>query len=241
MIKIIPAIDIKDGKVVRLEQGLAERETVYAESALEVAKKWASAGAELIHVVDLDGAFCGRLKSLNAVKEIADNVDTTIELGGGIRDEASIKAAFDSGVDKVVIGTKAFDGRFLKKMSNAYKDRIVVGIDARGGVVFTKGWLEGTKTRAIDLVMAIEKCGIGTINYTDISRDGMLSGPNMDGLKEVLRSTRMKVVVSGGVSTLDDVRKLKDLESEGLTGIIIGKALYEGKIDLAEAIKVCKG
>ena len=227
--------------MVRLEQGLAERETIYAESPLEIAKKWASAGAELIHVVDLDGAFCGRLKSLGVVKEIADNVNTRIELGGGIRDEASIKAAFDSGVNQVVIGTRAFDSRFLKKMSNAFKDRIVVGIDARGGVVFTKGWLVGTKTRAIDLAKAIEECGIETINYTDISKDGMLSGPNMDGLKEVLKSTRMKVVVSGGVSTLDDVRKLKDLESEGLAGIIIGKALYEGKIDLAEAIKICKG
>jgi len=237
--KIIPAIDIKGGKVVRLEQGKFDRETVYPSSPLEVAKKWASFGAGLIHIVDLDGALEGRLKNLAVVKEIAEKVSVKIELGGGIRDEAAIKEALDAGVDKVVIGTKALDKKFLKTIAAKFPGKIVVGIDARDGFVATKGWMFKTKTSAIELAKEIERAGIKTVNYTDIARDGMMTGPNISGIKELLGATKLEVIASGGVSTIDDIRRLKELESDGLAGVIIGKALYEGRIDLKEAIDIC--
>jgi len=239
VIKIIPAVDIKGGKVVRLTQGLADKETVYSDSPVEVAEKWDSMGAELIHIVDLDGAFEGRLRNLVIVKKIAAKVRSKLELGGGIRDEDTIKKVIDCGVDKVVIGTRALDERFLDRIAKTFKDKIVAGIDAEDGIVRTKGWLFKTKTSAVDLAQKIEKSGIGRINYTDISKDGMLGGPNIDSLKEILDKTYLDVVASGGISTIDDVKRLRQFEDEGLVGIIIGKALYENKIDLGEAIKIC--
>ena len=239
MIQIIPAIDIRHGRVVRLEQGAARKETVYPDSPVEMAKKWASLGAELIHVVDLDGAMEGNLKNLDIVKAITKAVKIKIELGGGIRSEESIKKALETGVSKVVIGTKALDEKFLKKIAKDFKDKIVVGIDSSNGFVSTKGWLFKTKIKATDLVKKVEEAGIRTVNYTDISRDGMLEGPNIDSLRAILRASKLDIVASGGVSTIEDVLRLKALEAEGLKGIIIGKALYEKRIDLAEAIKIC--
>lgn len=236
---IIPAIDIKGGKVVRLVQGKFSKETVYSDSPIEMARKWASFGVEMIHVVDLDGAAEGRLKNLDTIKEIAKNVKSKIELGGGIRDEEAIKRVLEAGVAKVVIGTKALDEVFLWHVAAKFKDAIVVGIDARDGIAYTKGWAFETKTRVADLVRMIEKCGVRTINYTDISKDGMLSGPNIDSLREILGQTKMDVIASGGISGIEDIKRLKQLEKDGLRGVIIGKALYENRIDLAEAIKVC--
>jgi len=237
--RIIPAIDIKGGKVVRLRQGKAEDETIYFDSPLEVAKMWADQGADFIHVVDLDGAIEGRLENLKLVKEIVDNTSVKIELGGGIRDERTILEVIDAGIEKVVIGTKALEEDFISKASKRFGDRIVVGIDARDGIVLTKGWLFKTKTKATELVQIMARLGIKTINYTDISRDGMLAGPNIDGLKEVLKVSGVDIIASGGVSTIDDVKRLKCLESDGLKGMIIGKALYEKTIDLKEAIEIC--
>jgi len=235
----IPAIDIKGGKVVRLTQGKFSQETVYSDSPVETARKWASFGVSMIHIVDLDGARTGSLKNLGIVKEIARSVSARIELGGGIRDEESVKAALDAGVAKVVLGTKALDEQFLWNIAAKFRDNLVVGIDASGGLVHTKGWVFRTDMKATDLARRIAALGIRTINYTDISKDGMLEGPNTDSLGEMLRVGALDVIAAGGISTIDDIKKLKALEKDGLKGVIIGKALYEGRIDLAEAVRVC--
>jgi phosphoribosylformimino-5-aminoimidazole carboxamide ribotide isomerase len=237
--KVIPAIDIRGGKVVRLAQGKAEHETVYFDSPLDVARKWAEQGAELIHVVDLDGAIEGKPKNLTLVKEIIDEIKVKVEFGGGIRDEESIQSLINSGIEKVVIGTRALEEEFISKVSKKFGDRIVVGIDAKDGIVLTKGWLFKTQMKAADLAEKMASLGIKTINYTDVSRDGMLEGPNIDSLKKMLKIKCIDIVASGGVSTIEDVKHLKALESMGLKGMIIGKALYEKIIDLREAIRVC--
>jgi phosphoribosylformimino-5-aminoimidazole carboxamide ribotide isomerase len=236
---VIPAIDIKGGKVVRLTQGKFTQETVYSDSPVEMARKWASYGVEMIHIVDLDGAKTGSLTNLGSVKEIAGAVKVKIELGGGMRDEESIKAALGAGVEKVVLGTKALDEQFLWNIAAKFRENLVVGIDASEGLVHTKGWVLKTNMKAVDLARKIASLGIKTINYTDISKDGMLEGPNLDSLREMLQIGGLDVIAAGGVSSIDDIKKLKVLEKDGLKGIIIGKALYEGKLDLGEAVKVC--
>lgn len=237
--KIIPAIDIKDGKVVRLTQGAADKVTIYSDDPLEVARKWASFGVGLIHIVDLDGALEGRLKNFDLVKQIAREVGSRIELGGGIRDVDTIEKVLSAGIEKVCIGTKALDQEFLADVSRVFKSKIVVSIDAKEGMVYSKGWLHKTKISAINLAGQAENLGITTINYTDITRDGMLRGPNIRSLKELLKSTHLDVVAAGGISSIGDVKALKALESDGLKGMIIGKALYEGKVDLGEAVRIC--
>lgn len=237
--KVIPAIDIKGGKVVRLTQGEADKETVYSDYPLEIAKRWDMSGVEMIHVVDLDGALTGRLRNLKIVEMLADSVNAKIELGGGIRDAAAVKLVLDSGIEKVVIGTKALDEEFLNSIARKYRDRVVVAIDAHGGYVHTKGWVSKTRVKVAELLKIIKDAGVKVVNYTDISRDGMLEGPNIESIKEVLAETDLDVVVAGGVSTIDDVKRLKSLEKDGLKGMIIGKALYEKRIDLDEVIYVC--
>ncbi|MDP3730317.1 MAG: 1-(5-phosphoribosyl)-5-[(5-phosphoribosylamino)methylideneamino]imidazole-4-carboxamide isomerase [Candidatus Omnitrophota bacterium] len=237
--KVMPAIDIKGGKVVRLTQGKAECETVYFDSPLEVARMWADQGADLIHVVDLDGAIGGEPKNLKLVREIIGGVNVKVEFGGGIRDEETIQSLIDAGIEKVVIGTRALEEDFISKASKRFGNRIVVGIDAKDGMVLTKGWLFKTEMGAVDLAGKMAALGIRTINYTDISRDGMLKGPNVDSLKRILKVKGIDVIASGGISTMEDVKRLKELEGAGLKGMIIGKALYENTIDLKEAIRVC--
>lgn len=236
---VIPAIDIKGGKVVRLMQGAADKETVYSDDPVAVAQRWAAFGVGLIHVVDLDGALEGKPKNLDVVKRIVKAVRSKVELGGGMRDEKAIEEAFGSGVEKVVIGTRALDEGFLRKITQKYGARIVAGVDASSGSVKTKGWVFDTKIKSKDLAKRLEDDGIRTINYTDISKDGMLEGPNIGSLKEILDSTKIDIVASGGVTTLDDIRKLKALGKRNLAGVIIGKALYEDKIDLREAMRAC--
>ena len=237
---IIPAIDIRGGKVVRLAQGKFSDETVYSDSPLEMAKRWDACGAEMIHIVDLDGAAEGMPKNLEAVKLIASAVKARIELGGGIRSEAAIEKVVEAGVSKAVIGTKALDETFLKAIVKRFGDSIVVGVDASRGKICTKGWVCQTESTVEDLVKKVESFGVKTINYTDISKDGMLEGPNIDSLRELLAVTKMNVVLAGGVSSIRDIEKLKQLEGEGLKGVIIGKALYENRIDLKEAIAAGK-
>lgn len=239
MIRIIPAIDIKGGKVVRLTQGKAEEQTVYYDSPIEVAKMWVGYGIDLLHVVDLDGAIEGRFDNMPLIKEMVKCVDAKIELGGGLRDEAVIKDAFDAGVEKAVVGTRAIDTEFLSALVKKFDGKIVVSIDARDGIVYTKGWLSKTGIKAVDLAKKMAGLGVKTINYTDIARDGMLEGPNIKSLKEMLDAGSAEIVAAGGISTLEDVRRLKALEGEGLKGMIIGKALYEKTIDLKEAVKIC--
>lgn len=239
MIRIIPAIDIKGGKVVRLTQGKAEKQTVYYDSPIEVAKMWVGYGIDLLHVVDLDGAIDGRFDNMPLIKEMVKCVEAKIELGGGLRDEAVIKDAFDAGVEKAVVGTRAIDTEFLSAIVKKFDGKIVVSIDARDGIVYTKGWLSNTGIKAVDLAKKMADLGVKTINYTDIARDGMLEGPNIKSLKEMLDAGSAEIVAAGGISTLEDVRRLKALEGEGLKGMIIGKALYEKTIDLKEAVKIC--
>jgi len=239
---VVPAIDIKGGKVVRLTQGAYEKETVYNDSPLSVAREWAACGASLIHVVDLDGALEGNFKNLEIVKEIVSKVDSRIEMGGGIRDEVTIRMLLDIGVEKVVLGTKALDDEFLKRCLKEFGKKIVVGADARDGIIHTKGWLFKTKMKGVDFARNAERLGAHTINYTDISRDGMLTGPNFNGVRELLEATSLDIVAGGGISSIEDVKKLNALSSgkRRLAGIIIGKALYEKTVDLKEAIKICK-
>lgn len=237
--KVIPAIDLKGGKVVRLIQGDYSKETVYSDSPVETAKKWEACGAGIIHIVDLDGALEGRMKNEETVSRIAAGVKADIELGGGIRDEATIESIISAGVKRVVLGTSALDEGFVKRMAWKFGKRILVGIDAKDGIVRTRGWIQKTGLKAVEFARRLEGIGIGGIIYTDISRDGMLEGPNITELEAMLAATSVGIIASGGVSTLEDVVELKALESRGLTGMIIGKALYEDKIDLAEAIQLC--
>ena len=237
--KVIPAIDIRSGRVVRLAQGKAENETVYFDSPREAADKWISAGADLIHVVDLDGAIEGSFKNLPAIKELARSVKARIQLGGGLRDEKTIEDLFASGIYRIVLGTKALDEKFIGWAVKKFGEKIVVGIDARDGIVYTKGWLADSGIKAVELAGKMAGMEVRTINYTDISKDGMLKGPNIKSLKEMLSAAKVDVVAAGGVSTIADVKALKALEPKGLKGMIIGKALYEGTIDLSEAIRIC--
>ena len=237
---IIPAIDIKAGKVVRLVQGKFDRETVYSDSPVDVAKRWDSFGVDMIHIVDLDGAREGRAVNMAVAGRIAGAVKARVELGGGIRDEESIKAAIGAGISKVVVGTKALDEEFLDVMVPRYESVIVGVIDACRGLVRVAGWLFNTKVNAMELAKRLQDAGVRRINYTDISKDGMLKGPNLKSLKELIASTKMDVIAAGGVSSIEDLRRLKELERDGLKGIIIGKALYEGRVDLAEAMGVCR-
>jgi phosphoribosylformimino-5-aminoimidazole carboxamide ribotide isomerase len=237
---VIPAIDIRDGKVVRLAQGKFSEQTTYSASPVEMAKRWACCGAEMIHIVDLDGAALGIPQNLALVRQIADAVDVKLELGGGIRSEDSICKAIEAGVSKVVIGTRALDEKFLGDAVKKYGDRLVVGVDASDGLVVTKGWVHKTTMSAIEFANKVESMGVKTINYTDISKDGMLEGPNIESLNELLDATGIDVVLAGGISSIEDMKRLISLKAKRLKGVIVGKALYEGRLDLAEAIKACK-
>jgi phosphoribosylformimino-5-aminoimidazole carboxamide ribotide isomerase len=227
------------GYVVRLVQGDAKRVTAYSDLPLDIAQKWSSYGVELIHIVDLDGALKGEPVNFEMVAKIARSIKAKVELGGGVRDIETIKKVLDSGIEKVVIGTKALEKGFLEKIEPRLIDRVVVGIDAREGIVHTKGWLFNASVKAIDLAKSVEASGIKTVNYTDISKDGTLEGPNLVSLKDMLNAVKLNIVASGGVSKIEDIKNLKELEKDGLSGVIIGKALYEKTIDLREAISIC--
>lgn len=235
---VIPAIDLRNGKCVRLLQGRKSEMTVYNENPVEVAKEFAAAGAEMIHVVDLDGAFNGA-KSPNraVVREIADAVDVPIEFGGGIRTLADVEQLCNAGVARVVLGTVAAESPLLLKdfVSN-FSSRICVGIDARDGRVMTRGWESATPLLAVDFARSVAECGVERIIYTDIARDGMLGGPNIEQTLVVARAANINVTASGGVSSLDDIKRLRDVGDSRVDSVIVGKALYEGKFKLEEAI-----
>ena len=234
---IIPAVDIKDGKCVRLLQGRQEDETVFSNDPAAMARKWADAGAELIHVVDLDGAFEKSPQNLDAVKKILNTVDTPIQLGGGIRNERTAKALLDLGVHRVIIGTEAIKNpEWVMKTARRFPGQVVVGIDARDGLVAIEGWKETTTIRAIDLAKRFEGCGIAAINFTDIYRDGMQTGPNIAETGRLAEAISIPVVASGGVSSIKDIENLLPLEAVGVTGVITGKALYSGTLDFKQAL-----
>lgn len=237
---IFPAIDIKGGKVVRLLRGKFEHVTEYDEDPVAVARKWESEGALWLHVVDLDGAQKGSVQNFSVIAAIAQAVDVPVQMGGGARTEDEIKRLLDCGVARVVLGTRAVSDRvFLKQAIHTWGGRIAVSLDCNDGYVSEKGWTSSLPIKATELVKELARDGLATVIYTDINRDGMLKGPNIKALKDVLAVAKIPLIASGGVSSLDDLKKLKSLEPLGLMGVIVGKALYEGKIDLKEAVAIC--
>lgn len=237
--QIIPAIDLLDGKVVRLTQGDYGKVKVYSENPVDIAKQWKDKGALCLHVVDLNGAKTGKPSNLKAVKDIINSIDVEVELGGGIRDTQTIEEVIKTGVDRVVLGTAVFKNKdFAKGCVSTFGEKVIFSIDVRKDAVAVDGWTKITDNSVCDCVKSFESLGLKRIIYTDILRDGMMEGPNIDGLENILKATSMEVVVSGGISTINDIKQLAKFIPEGLTGAIIGKALYEGKIDLAEAINV---
>jgi phosphoribosylformimino-5-aminoimidazole carboxamide ribotide isomerase len=237
---IIPAIDLKDGKCVRLLQGKKEEVTVYSDDPAAMAKQWESLGAELLHVVDLDGAFTGEQKNFEKIKAIREAINIPIELGGGIRDVERIEMLISLGVDRTIIGTSAAKNpEMVKEACAKFPGKVIVGIDAKDGKVAVKGWVEVTELDAIEFARDMESAGAAGIIYTDISRDGMLTGPNIEAMAKMVESVNIPVIASGGVSKLDDVNSLMKIDN--LWGVITGKALYAGSMKLEDAIAVTKG
>ena len=236
---IIPAIDIKEGRCVRLCQGVMSEETEYSKDPSGVAKRWAHEGAELIHIVDLDAAMEGMPKNLLAIEKIASAVNVPLQIGGGIRNEKTAERYLEiKGVARVIIGTLALsEPHVVESLAKRYPGRIAIGIDAKDGFVAIRGWVEVTKTKAADLAKRFEHMGIAAIIYTDISRDGMLEGPNVPATKQLVDTVNIPVIASGGVSKIDDIAALKKIKA---IGAIVGKALYSGAIDLREAIKTAR-
>src|ERR1041384_4834665 len=235
---VIPAIDLKSGKCVRLLQGRKSDMTVYNEDPVSVAKGFGAAGAEMIHIIDLDGAFDGAESPNRAVvREIVEMIDVPVEFGGGIRSLKDVQELCSLGVARVVLGTVAAESpHLLKDFVSNFASRVCVGIDARDGRVMTRGWESATPLLAVELARSVAECGVERIVYTDIARDGMLTGPNIEQTLAVARSANVRVTASGGVSSLDDIKRLRDAGEPRLDSVIVGKALYEGKFKLEEAI-----
>lgn len=235
---IIPAIDLKDGVCVRLQQGRKEAVTVYSRDAAGTAQKWEAMGAKVLHVVDLDGAFTGSQQNLSKIMDIRKSVKMIIEVGGGIRDIVTVDRLISAGIDRVIIGTSAIeDPAFFMEACRQFPGKIIIGIDAKDGKVAVKGWEEVSAIDAIELAKRVETIGVGGIIYTDIARDGMLTGPNIPALEEMARTVKIPVIASGGIANIEDIRNL--LKIKNLWGAITGKAIYSGSLDLKEAIKIC--
>ncbi|MFB4168037.1 1-(5-phosphoribosyl)-5-[(5-phosphoribosylamino)methylideneamino]imidazole-4-carboxamide isomerase [Virgibacillus sp. JSM 102003] len=225
---LFPAIDIRNGKCVRLIQGDYNQEKIYHDSPVEVAKQWQDKQANYLHIVDLDGAKTGESRNIDAIKAIAQQTTIPIQLGGGIRSLQIIKDYLDAGVDRVIVGTAAINHKeFLQRSIREYGEKIAVSIDARNGYVATDGWTETSSVKATDLIKELEQLGVNTIIYTDILKDGMLKGPNFDELQQLKDTTSINLIASGGVSTKQDVDRLRSMN---LYGAIIGKALYDGTV-----------
>lgn len=238
---VIPAIDIKNGRCVRLKQGRMSDETVYSEFPEEIAKRWHDGGAERIHIVDLDGAIKGRPVNSEIIRRIVNAVPVPIELGGGIREMDTIKSYLDLGISQVILGTIAYKNpELVSDACRQFPGRIILGIDASKGRVAVEGWVENTEITPAEMAKRFDPAGVWAIIYTDIQRDGMISGPNIEATGELARTTDIPVIASGGISGTDDIRNLLTLKQYGVIGMITGKALYEGTMDLAEAIKITK-
>ncbi len=232
---IYPAIDIKDKSCVRLTQGSYDKVTIYEKDPVKVAKRWEGMGAKILHIVDLDGAKDGKRSNEPVVREILENIKIPIQLGGGIRDEDGIKSLFNLGVSGVILGTVAVKNpTWAKEMIEKYGEKIIVSIDAINGLIATNGWQEVSNIKAIDFIKELKAYGLNRIVYTDIEKDGMLIGPNFQMYEEVVKSLSIEVIASGGVTSLEDIKKLKSM---GMYGAIVGKALYDGKLDLGEVLK----
>lgn len=237
--ELIPAIDLLGGEAVRLSQGRYEEATVYDSDPADVARRFAAAGIRRLHVVDLEGAKQGRPVQGDAIKRVLEAVGSVpVQLGGGLRTIEGVDAAFGWGLDRVILGTAALrDPELVKRAAEKYPDRVVVGIDAREGRVAVEGWLEASETTAIDLARCFEDVGIAAIVYTDIARDGMLTGPNIDATAELAESIGIPVIVSGGVATNDDIVRAATFRDRGICGVIVGRAIYTGGVDLDLALQ----
>jgi phosphoribosylformimino-5-aminoimidazole carboxamide ribotide isomerase len=240
--QVIPAIDLKNGSCVRLAQGRKSDVTIYDDDPVAVAQSFADAGAEVIHVIDLDGAFQGGESRNRAVLEkIVEAVDVPIQFGGGIRSREEVQHLCDLGVARVVLGTLAAESpAHLREFVSRFSSQICVGIDARDGHVMTRGWETATRVTAIEFARVVASCGVERIVYTDIARDGMLTGPNVEQTLAVVRAANVHVTASGGVSSLDDIKRLRDVGEPLLDSVIVGKALYEGKFKLEEALRIAE-
>lgn len=238
---IIPAVDIKNGKCVRLFQGRMDQETVFSDDPAAMAKRWEDEGAEIIHVVDLDGAVEKSPQNLISIRKIIESVNAHIQIGGGIRNEKTVKMFLNLGIKRVIIGTVAIQKpKLVKDICKAFPDQIVVGIDSRKGFVSIEGWTKTTQIKSIDLAKQFEDCGVAAINFTDIHRDGMQTGPNIEETRRLAEAVSIPVIASGGVSSIEDIINLMPLKAVGVVGVITGRALYSGSLDLKEAIKVTK-
>ena len=237
---IIPAVDIKGGRCVRLLQGRKDSETVFSDDPSLMAARWEREGAEILHVVDLDGAFERSPKNVEAIKGILDKVNIPIQLGGGLRTMDTISMYLDLGAARVILGTEAIrNPGIVEEACQAYPGRIIVGIDARGGMVAVDGWTETTEREAIDVAKSFETCDLAAIVFTDIDRDGMQTGPSIDQTRRLAESVSIPIIASGGVSNIDDIKSLLPLEAVGVQGVITGRALYSGALDLKKALRVC--
>jgi phosphoribosylformimino-5-aminoimidazole carboxamide ribotide isomerase len=232
---LYPAIDISDGKAVRLVQGDFDAETVYADSPLEAARAWVQAGARYLHVVDLDGARTGAPQNLHHVERIAREVEVPLQVGGGLRSVQAVRDAVGAGATRVILGTAAFtDVDFLDEVVAEFADRTVVSVDTRGGFVSTEGWTETTDMPAVEVIARMQDRGVRSFVYTDVDRDGMLEGPDLDGVRSVAEVVRGRFMYSGGIGRSEDLAALARLRQVNLTAVIVGKALYEGRFTIAE-------
>lgn len=237
---LIPAIDLKDGKCVRLRQGRMEEETVFADDPLDMAQRWVDAGAQRLHLVDLNGAFAGKPVNADVIHRIAEAFpEVPIQVGGGIRDEDTVQLYLDAGVQYTIIGTRAVSApHFINDLCLEFPGHIIVGLDAKDGKVAIDGWSKLSHHDVIDMAQHFERDGVDAIVYTDISRDGMMQGVNVESTVKLASSITIPVIASGGISNLDDIRALKEVSEEGISGAIIGRALYDGAIDLEEAQEI---
>lgn len=234
---IIPAIDLKEGQCVRLSQGRMDDATVYSSDPVETALRWQSLGARRLHIVDLDGAVSGKPANTKVIEKICAAVSMDVELGGGIRDLQTVRQYISAGVDYVILGTAAIrDPALLASCCREYPGKIIIGIDARDGMVAVQGWTEKTEVRAVDFARTLDSDKIAAIVFTDIKRDGMLTGPNIESTEALARAVAIPVIASGGVSRIDDIKNLLAVEQSGIMGVIIGRALYTGNIDLKQCI-----
>ncbi|MGC8493244.1 MAG: 1-(5-phosphoribosyl)-5-[(5-phosphoribosylamino)methylideneamino]imidazole-4-carboxamide isomerase [Syntrophobacteraceae bacterium] len=238
---IFPAIDLKEGQCVRLMQGDMERATVYGKDPVAMARHWEKEGAEWLHLVDLDGAFAKKPVNDAVVLEIARSVSIPVEVGGGVRTLDTIDRYISGGVARVILGTAALrEPETVEKACTRYPDKIALGLDARDGKVAVEGWKESTPTDAVDLVMRFKGLKLAAVIYTDIHRDGMQTGVNIEATRRLMETTGMPVIASGGVSNLHDIEALLDLQTLGLLGVITGRAIYEGTLDIKEAIALAR-
>ena len=239
---IFPAIDIRGGKCVRLTEGRFDQETIFADKPLEMAKQWVAQGAQYLHLVDLDGALKGASVNTAVIKEIVDFVDIPVQLGGGIRTIENIEHILSLGITRVILGSVAVKNpELVKEACQKFGDKIVVGIDAKNGEVAVEGWGISGGVKTEDLAKQMSAVGVERIIFTDISRDGPLTGVNVEATAELAKLSGLKIIASGGVSSLEDIKAVKAVENSGVEGVIVGKAIYTGAVDLPAAIKIAQG